>query len=56
MSEKRHLSRRNPEYHGIDEPVGIQEDHLLRLNTSLQPIVNKYCEGKVKSSPVREVK
>ena len=54
MSEKRHLLRRNPEYHGIDEPVGIQEDHLLRLNTTKRPIVNQYREGKVKSTLKRE--
>jgi hypothetical protein len=31
-------------------PVGIKEDHLLRLNTSWRPIVNQYREGKVKST------
>jgi hypothetical protein len=36
--------------------VGIWEDHLLRLNTLLRPIVNQYREGKVKSTPVRGVK
>jgi hypothetical protein len=36
--------------------VGIQEDHLLRLNTLLRPIVNQYREGKVKRTPVRGVK
>jgi hypothetical protein len=36
--------------------VGIREDHLPRLNTSRQPIVNQYREGKVKSTPVRGVK
>jgi hypothetical protein len=36
--------------------VGIWEDHLLRLNTLLQPIVNQYREGKVKRTPVRGVK
>lgn len=30
-----------PKYYGIDKPVGIQEDHLLRLNTPWQPIVNE---------------
>ena len=37
-------------------PVGIREDHLARLNTTQRPIVNKYREGKVKSTPVRGVK
>ena len=37
-------------------PVGICEDHLARLNTSQRPIVNKYREGKVKSTPARGVK
>ena len=32
-------------------PVGIWGDHPPRLNTPEQPIVNKYREGKVKSSP-----
>ena len=36
--------------------MGIQEDHLLRLNTPWRPIVNKYREGKVKRTPVRGVK
>lgn len=36
-------------------PVGIHEDHLIRLNTSWQPIVNQYREGKVKRTPVRGV-
>ena len=36
--------------------VGICEDHLIRLNTTWQPIVNQYREGKVKSTPVRGVK
>ena len=31
-------------------PVGIREDHLLRLNTPWRPIVNQYREGKVKST------
>ena len=31
-------------------PVGIREDHLLRLNTTWRPIVNQYREGKVKST------
>ena len=30
-----------PKYYGIDKPVGIQEDHLLRLNTPWRPIVNE---------------
>ena len=37
-------------------PVGIREDHLARLNTTQRPIVDKYREGKVKSTPVRGVK
>ena len=36
--------------------MGICEDHLARLNTTWQPIVNQYREGKVKSTPVRGVK
>ena len=31
-------------------------DHHPRLNTPQRPIVNKYREGKVKSTPVRGVK
>ena len=30
-----------PKYYGIGKPVGIQEDHLLRLNTPWRPIVNE---------------
>ena len=37
-------------------PVGIREDHLPRLNTTQQPIVYKYREGKVKRTPIRGVK
>ena len=37
-------------------PGGINEDHLVRLNTPWRPIVNKYREGKVKSTPARGVK
>ena len=37
-------------------PVRIWEDHLLRLNTTWRPKVNKYREGKVKSTPARGVK
>ena len=36
--------------------MGIREDHLPRLKTNLQPIVNQYREGKVKRTPVRGVK
>ena len=36
--------------------MGIREDHLPRLNTTWQPIVNKYREGKVKRTPMRGVK
>ncbi len=36
--------------------MGIWEDHLLRLNTNLRPIVYQYREGKVKRTPVRGVK
>ena len=36
---------------GTGNPVGIREDHLPRLNTTRQPIVDKYREGKVKSTP-----
>ncbi len=45
-----------PKYYGIYEPVGIREDHLLRLNTLWRPIVNQYREGKVKRTPFRGVK
>ena len=34
--------------------AGIQEDHLLRLNTLSRPIVYKYREGKVKRTPEGE--
>ena len=36
--------------------MGIYEDHLVRLNTLCRPIVNQYCEGKVKRTPARGVK
>ena len=36
--------------------MGICEDHLARLNTTWQPIVNQYREGKVKRTPARGVK
>ena len=36
--------------------MGIREDHLLRLNTRVRPIVNQYREGKVKRTPFRGVK
>jgi hypothetical protein len=32
-------------------PVGIQADHGLRLNTTPKPIVHKYREGKLKRTP-----
>jgi hypothetical protein len=35
-------------------PVGIWQDHLLRLNTPWQPIEEKYREGKVKSTSEEE--
>lgn len=34
----------------------IRPDHGIRLNTSWQPIVNKYREGKVKRTSDRGVK
>ena len=37
-------------------PVWIWGDHPPRLNTPERPIVNKYCEGKVKSTSNRRVK
>ena len=37
-------------------PVWICGDHPVRLNTNRRPIVNQYCEGKVKSTPNRGVK
>ena len=36
--------------------MGIDEDHLVRLNTPWRPIVNQYREGKVKRTPARGVK
>ena len=36
--------------------VGIRDDHVPRLNTTQQPIVYKYREGKVKRTPIRGVK
>ena len=36
--------------------MGTCEDHLARLNTTWQPIVNQYREGKVKRTPARGVK
>ena len=35
---------------------GIQENHLLRLNTQKRPIVDKYREGKLKRTAVSGVK
>ena len=35
-------------------PVGIDEDHLIRLNTSRRPIEKKYREGKVKRTSEEE--
>ena len=37
-------------------PVRIWEDHLLRLNTPYEPIVNQYREGKVKRTLRKGVK
>ena len=37
-------------------PVRIRRDHPVRLNTPKRPIVNQYCEGKVKRTPNRGVK
>ena len=36
--------------------VGKRQDHLVRLNSTGRPIVNKYREGKVKRTPNRGVK
>ena len=36
--------------------IGIWGDHSPRLNTSQNPIVYKYREGKVKRTPIRGVK
>ena len=47
---------RHPSTAGHANLAGIWEGHLLRLNTPWRPIVNKYREGKVKSTPVRGVK
>ena len=32
--------------------MGSREAHLPRLNTAMQPIENKYREGKVKRTPI----
>ena len=37
-------------------PARICRDHPVRLNTPMRPIANQYCEGKVKSTPMRRVK
>ena len=37
-------------------PVRSSRDHPARLNTTRRPIVDKYREGKVKSTPCRGVK
>ena len=37
-------------------PVRISRDHPVRLNTPKRPIVDQYCEGKVKRTPNRGVK
>ena len=37
-------------------PVGSRGDHPPSLNTTQWPIVNKYCEGKVKRTPGGEWK
>lgn len=37
-------------------PAWICRHHPVRLNTNKIPIVNEYCEGKVKSTPSRGVK
>jgi hypothetical protein len=36
--------------------VGIYQNHLVRLNTPVRPIVNKYREGKVKRTLNKGVK
>ena len=49
-------------YSGILSKAGHEESclklrgHPVRLNTNRRPIVNQYCEGKVKSTPNRGVK
>ena len=41
---------------GNESPVGSKQDYSAKAKYSISPIVNKYREGKVKSSPVRAVK
>ena len=41
---------------GRRRPVWICQHHLVRLNTPERPIVNQYCEGKVKSTVNNGVK
>jgi len=41
---------------GNEGPVGIRQDYTAKAKYSISPIVNKYREGKVKSSPLRAVK
>ena len=41
---------------GVRAPYGKRRDHPARLNTTRRPIVDKYREGKVKSTPCRGVK
>ena len=41
---------------GHEESCQNQPDHPVRLNTPKRPIVDQYCEGKVKRTPNRGVK
>ena len=41
---------------GRRRPVGIYQHHLVRLNTTKRPIVNKYRKGKVKRTVNNGVK
>lgn len=34
----------------------VGDKHHLRLNIPMNPIANKYCEGKLQSTPKRELK
>ncbi len=52
------LNSRSVSWVGRDRwnPVWNRRHHPARLNTSERPIVNQYCEGKVKRTPWRGVK
>ena len=41
---------------GHEESCANPPEPPVRLNTPMRPIANQYCEGKVKSTPMRRVK